>query len=105
MPLVLSDKNFKARVLESPVPVLVDFWAPWCAPCHVIAPVVEAIDRDYEGRLVVGKLNVDENPQTTQSFQVRSIPTLKIFKQGKIVGEIVGAAGRQEITREIEKHL
>lgn len=105
MQITLTDQNFKEEVLQSRLPVLVDFWAPWCAPCHAIAPAVEAISRGYEGRLRVGKLNVDENPQVTAQYQVRSIPTLKIFRSGKIVEEIIGAVPQAELTRKVQKHI
>ncbi|MCA9810440.1 MAG: thioredoxin, partial [Candidatus Dadabacteria bacterium] len=87
----LSDANFETEVINSETPVLVDFWAPWCGPCRAIAPSVEEISASYEGRLKVGKLNVDENQQTTMKFGIRSIPTLIVFKGGQAVEQIIGA--------------
>jgi len=91
-PVIVSDASFRRDVLESDLPVLVDLWAPWCGPCHMIAPVVEKIARDYAGRLKVAKLNVDENPQTSMDYHVQGIPTLLIFKNGRVADRIVGAA-------------
>lgn len=91
-PVTVSDTTFQREVLESSLPVLVDLWAPWCGPCHMIAPIVEKLARDYEGRLKVAKLNVDENPQTAMRYQVQSIPTLLLFKSGRVADRIVGAA-------------
>lgn len=92
MPVTVTDGTFAREVLESELPVLVDLWAPWCGPCRMIAPVVEKIARDYAGRLKVAKLNVDENPQTAMRYQVQGIPTLLIFKGGRVADRIVGAA-------------
>ena len=89
-PVVLTDANFQ-QVVSGPGPVLVDFWAPWCGPCRMVAPSVEQLAREYAGRAVVGNLNVDENPATQRRFQIMSIPTLYIFKNGQVVDQIVGA--------------
>lgn len=91
-PVTVSDATFQREVLESRLPVLVDLWAPWCGPCHMIAPVVEKLARDYGGRLKVAKLNVDDNPQTAMRYQVQGIPTLLLFKGGRVADRIVGAA-------------
>jgi thioredoxin 1 len=101
----LSDSNFDAEVIKSDVPVLVDFWAPWCGPCRAIAPAVEEISSSYQGKLKVGKLNVDESPQTTMKFGIRSIPTLIVFKGGMAVEQIIGAVPKGEIERAVGKAL
>jgi thioredoxin 1 len=101
----LSDTNFDAEVIKSDVPVLVDFWAPWCGPCRAIAPAVEEISSTYQGKIKVGKLNVDENQQTTMKFGIRSIPTLIVFKGGKAVEQIIGAVPKGEIERVVGKAL
>jgi len=101
----LSDSNFDTEVIKSETPVLVDFWAPWCGPCRAIAPIVEEISSSYQGRLKVGKLNVDENQQTTMKFGIRSIPTLIVFKGGKAVEQIIGAVPKGEIERVVGKAL
>ncbi len=90
-PVHVTDATFQDVVLRSRLPVVVDFWAPWCAPCHMIAPVLEEIAREFAGRLVVAKLNVDENPHTARSFGVMSIPTLIVFRNGQPVDRLVGA--------------
>jgi thioredoxin 1 len=89
-PIVLTDATFQ-QIVNGPGPVLVDFWAPWCGPCRMVAPSVEQLAKEYAGRAVIGKLNVDENPQTQARYQIMSIPTLCIFKQGQVVDQIVGA--------------
>lgn len=101
----LSDATFDAEVIKSEVPVLVDFWAPWCGPCRAVAPIVEEISSTYEGQLKVGKLNVDENPSTTMKFGIRSIPTLLVFKGGEAIEQIIGAVPKGEIERAVGKAL
>jgi thioredoxin 1 len=100
-----TDSNFDTEVLNSDVPVLVDFWAEWCGPCRMMAPTVDALASDYNGRLKVGKLNVDENNQTAMRYQVRGIPMLLLFKGGRVVDQRVGAMGKSEVQKMIDAHL
>jgi thioredoxin 1 len=101
----LSDDNFAQEVLKSSTPVLVDFWASWCAPCKAISPVVDGLADDYEGQVKIGKLNVDENPATPGQYGVRGIPTLILFKDGKIVDQVVGAVPKNQLESLIKKAL
>ena len=101
----LSDSTFESEVVNSDVPVLVDFWAPWCGPCRAIAPIVEEISASYEGKIKVGKLNVDDNQSTTMKFGIRSIPTIMVFKGGEAVEQIIGAVPKGEIEKAVEKSL
>ena len=101
----VSDSNFESEVVNSDLPVLVDFWAPWCGPCRAIAPMVEEISSAYEGKIKVGKMNVDENQATTMKFGIRSIPTLIMFKGGEAIDQIIGAVPKGEIERVVEKSL
>ncbi len=101
----LNDANFEEEVLKSSIPVLVDFWAEWCAPCRIIAPVVEELATEYSGRVKVGKMDVDSNPQTSMKFGIRSIPTLLIFKNGQAVDTIVGAVPKNVIEEKITAQL
>ena len=103
--LTFSDTNFDTDVLQSGVPVLVDFWATWCAPCKAIAPVVDAIAEEYEGKVKVGKVNVDENPATPAKYGVRGIPTVILFKEGKVVDQVVGAVPKAQLEALIKKAL
>jgi len=93
--LTLTDENFYDIVVEARPPVLVDFWADWCGPCHMIAPTIEELAREYQGQVIVGKLDVDENPYTTNQYGVRSIPTLILFKNGQVVDRVIGAVPKQ----------
>ncbi len=104
-PIEVTDANFKKEVLESTTPVLVDFWAEWCGPCKMIAPVVEQLAKDFEGKLKVGKVDVDSNQQTSMQFGIRSIPTLLIFKNGRVVDQIVGAVPKQALADKVTRHL
>lgn len=100
-----TDANFEQEVLKSDIPVLVDFWAVWCGPCKMIAPFVQEIADEYEGKVKVGKVDVDNNPQTSVNYGIRSIPTLLIFKGGKVVDQIIGAVPKNTITSKIEGQL
>jgi thioredoxin 1 len=102
--IVLNDANFDATI-NSDKPVLVDFWAEWCGPCKMIGPVVEELAGDYEGKAVVGKLNVDENPDVTARFGIRSIPTLLVFKGGQIVDKQVGAVPKSVLAQKLEAQV
>jgi thioredoxin 1 len=101
----VTDQDFQAEVLDSSQPVLVDFWAEWCVPCHMVSPVVEEIAREYSEKLKAAKLNVDDNPQTARQYGVMSIPTLIVFKDGQEKARVVGARGKDAILREIEAHF
>ncbi|PIR21997.1 MAG: thioredoxin [Deltaproteobacteria bacterium CG11_big_fil_rev_8_21_14_0_20_45_16] len=93
----VSDSSFQTEVLQSPIPVLVDFWAAWCGPCRAIAPVVEELSKELEGKVKVVKMNVDDNPQTPGSLGIRSIPTLKVFVAGSEKNQMVGAGSKEQI--------
>jgi len=99
----ISDSTFDQEVLQSEVPVLVDFWAPWCGPCRAIAPVIEELSGDYAGKLKVAKCNVDDNPKTPGKYGVRAIPTLILFKNGSVSEQITGAVAKSQITAAIDK--
>lgn len=101
----LSDSNFKKEVLESKSPCLVDFWAEWCGPCRRIGPVIEEIAEEFEGKFKVGKLNVDEGGKTASDFGVMSIPTLMFFKDGKVVEQVIGAVGKEQLKEKMEELL
>jgi thioredoxin 1 len=103
--LELTDANFSAEALSSDVPVLVDFWAPWCGPCRMIGPVVEELAEEFAGRAKVGKVNVDENPGISSQFQIQAIPALFILKGGKVVDKVVGMAGKGALAAKLEAAL
>jgi thioredoxin 1 len=104
-PIEITDADFEQEILHANVPVLVDFWATWCGPCKTIAPFVEELATELEGKLKVAKLDVDNNQQTAMKFGIRSIPTLLVFKDGKVVEQIVGAAPKKVLLDKISKHL
>ncbi len=101
----VTDADFEERVLGSKSVVLVDFWAEWCVPCHMVSPVVEEIGRDKGEALLVAKLNIDDNPDVTRRFGVMSIPTLMLFKDGEEIGRVVGARGKDALLKEIDPHV
>lgn len=103
--LHVNDKNFAAEVLKADLPVLVDFWATWCGPCRSIGPIVEELAKEFSGRVKVTKINVDENPATPSQYGVRGIPTLILFKGGKILDQIVGAVPKAKLISMVEKGL
>jgi thioredoxin 2 len=104
-PAEVTDTTFSTEVEESPVPVLLDLWADWCGPCHMLAPIIDQISSEMAGRVKVAKLNIDENPGTANRFGVRSIPTLLVLKGGKEVDRLVGVQPKQEIVRRLENVL
>lgn len=103
--VVLTDGNFKSEVLDSKIPVLVDFWAEWCGPCRMVAPVVEKLAKDYAGRLKVGKLNVDDNSETPSQYGIQGIPTLLFFKNGQVANQIVGFQPEHKLKSVIDQIL
>ncbi len=103
--LEISDAQFEADVLKSDTPVLVDFWATWCAPCKAIAPVLDQLAEEYDGKIKIGKVNVDENPATPGQYGVRGIPTMILFKGGEIVDQLVGAVPKNQIEALLQKAL
>ena len=104
-PVTIEDANFKKVVLEAKAPVLVDFWASWCGPCRMVAPVVDELAEEYEGRISFGKVDVDANPKTASQYGIMSIPTLIIFKDGKPVSNIVGFRPKDELKKNLDAAL
>ena len=105
MTIEINDASFKNEVTDSAIPVLVDFWAPWCGPCKMIAPVLEEIASEYDGKLKVVKINIDENQTTPSNYGVRSIPTLILFKGGQEVEKIIGAQSKENLKQMVDKSL
>jgi thioredoxin 1 len=100
-----TDANFETEVIASPGPVLVDFWAPWCGPCKMIAPTIDAVATEYSGKVRVGKLNTDDNPQVASSYSISAIPTVLLFKGGQIVDRFVGIVPKDKLTNSLNSHL
>jgi thioredoxin 1 len=103
--ITLTDKTFGDEVLKAAMPVLVDFWAPWCGPCKMVGPIVEELEKEYEGKLKVGKMNVDENQQTAGQYGIMSIPSLLFFKEGKVIKTVIGAQGKEALKKAIDEVL
>jgi thioredoxin 1 len=103
--ITITDDNFEDEVIKSDLPVLIDFWAVWCGPCKIIAPVVEQLAEEYHGKLKVGKLDVDNNQETSIKYGVRSIPTLLLFKNGQVKETIIGAVAKQQIVQKVNSVL
>ncbi len=105
MALEITDQSFKEVVLNSDKPVLVDFWAVWCGPCRMLGPIVEEIAEDFDGKAIVGKVDVDNNQQVSVDYGIRNIPTVLIFKGGQVVDKIVGVASKEVISEKLSAHL
>ncbi len=105
MPVEITDSNYKEVVLNSELPVLVDFWAEWCGPCRMIAPSVEQLSEEYEGKAIVGKVDIDNNQEVARKFQIRNIPTILFFKNGSVIDKVVGAAPKRKIENKLKKIL
>jgi thioredoxin 1 len=104
-PVTLTDETFDTTVAQSDQPVLVDFWAPWCGPCRMVGPVIEALAGEYDGKARIAKLNIDENPQVSRRLNIRSIPTLMVFKGGELVETVVGARPKAQLEELLDAHV
>ncbi|MGM0586777.1 MAG: thioredoxin TrxA [Bacteroidota bacterium] len=104
-PVKFTDDNFDSEVVNSDLPVLVDFWAEWCGPCRMIGPIVKEMAVEYEGKAKIGKVNVDENPSISQKYGIRSIPSLLIFKNGEVVDQVVGAVPKTQLKKQLDAQL
>jgi thioredoxin 1 len=104
-PITFTDANFNDEVVNASTPVLVDFWAEWCGPCRMIGPIVEELAGEYEGKAKIGKVDVDVNPQISMQYNIRSIPTLLVFKGGKVVDQVIGAVPKQHLKRVLDAQL
>ena len=102
MSIELTDKNFEQEVIKSDKPVLVDFWATWCGPCQMMGPILEELSKEMEGKIKIGKLEVDANPQMAEKYEIMSIPSLKVFKEGNVVKEFTGLQNREVLKSELE---
>lgn len=102
-PVVVTDDTFQKEVIESQIPVVVDFWAIWCGPCRLIAPIIEELAKEYDGKVKFAKLDVDANPKTAMQYGIRSIPTLLFFKDGKVVNSVIGAVPKPNLVSRIEQ--
>lgn len=105
MALEITDSNFDETVMKADKPVLVDFWAEWCGPCRMVGPIVDELANDYDGKAIVGKVNVDENPEVASKFGIRSIPTLLFIKNGEVVDKQVGAAAKEALAGKLDAQL
>ncbi|HKI43701.1 MAG TPA: thioredoxin [Balneolales bacterium] len=103
--VAVSDTSFEEEVLQSDKPVLVDFWAEWCGPCRMIGPIVDELAKEYDGKAKFTKVDVDSNPEISMKFNIRSIPTLLIFKGGKVVDQIIGAVPKSHLTKKLDQHV
>ena len=103
--IIFTDANFQDQVLKAKMPVLVDFWAPWCGPCKIVGPIVEELAKEYEGKVLVGKVNVDDNQDTAGTYSIMSIPTLAFFKNGQIVKTLIGAQPKEVLKKALDEVL
>lgn len=104
-PVKLTDDSFEDEVIKSDLPVLVDFWAEWCGPCRMVEPIVKELADEYDGKAKIGKVDVDNNPEISTKYGIRSIPSLLIFKDGEVVDQIVGAVPKSQLKKQLESHL